>query len=171
MKSLTRYSQKINPIYMKKLILLFTAIIAFTFCKGPGSGPLVKESFDKAQQNKAMGGETHQGRVATAKADVKVEPCADCITIARLMEDKKDYEGKAIKVKGEVTKFNSGIMGKNWVHIQDGTEYKGSFDLTVTTDISVVIGEIVTFEGKIALNKDFGYGYTYDVLMEDAKGQ
>ncbi len=154
---------------MKKLIILLTAIMALTFCKGPHSGPLVKESFDKTHQNKAPGSEAHQGRVAVTRADVKVEPCADCITIAKLMEDKKDYEGKTVKVKGEVTKYNSGIMGKNWVHIQDGTEYKGSFDLTVTTDISAVMGETVTFEGKIVLNKDFGYGYSYEILMEDAK--
>jgi len=154
---------------MKKLIILFTAILALTFCKGPGSGPLVKESFDKTSQDKAAASDAHQGRVTVVKADVKVEPCADCITIARLMEDKKEYEGKTIKVKGEVTKFNSGIMGKNWVHIQDGTEYKGSFDLTVTTDVSVVKGQTVTFEGKIVLNKDFGYGYSYEILMEDAK--
>ncbi len=155
---------------MKKLLVLLTAAIVFTFCKGPGSGPLVKESFDKREQHKAMGGETHQGRVAVTKADVKVEPCADCLTIAKLMENKKAYEGKVIKVRGQVTKFNAGIMGKNWAHIQDGTEYDGIFDLTVTSDISVVLGETVTFEGKISLNKDFGYGYSYDVLMEDAKG-
>jgi hypothetical protein len=155
---------------MKKIILVLTAAIAFTFCKGPGSGPLVKESFDKKEQNKPMGAETtHQGRVLTSKADVKVEPCADCITIAKLMADRKSYKGKVIKVKGQVTKYNAGIMGKNWVHIQDGTEYENSFDLTVTTDIGAVVGEIVTFEGKIALDKDFGYGYAYDVIMEEAK--
>jgi hypothetical protein len=155
---------------MKKIIFVLTAIVAFTFCKGPGSGPLVKESFDKKEQNKSMGGETtHQGRVLTSKADVKVEPCTDCITIAKLMADKKSYKGKVIKVKGQVTKYNAGIMGKNWVHIQDGSEYENSFDLTITTDIGAVVGEIVTYEGKIALDKDFGYGYAYDVIMEEAK--
>jgi hypothetical protein len=154
---------------MKKLIFLLTVTVAFTFCKGPSSGPLVKESFGKKEENKAMGGEKHQGRVITSKADIKVEPCADCITIAKLLADKKTYEGKLIKIKGQVTKYNGGIMGKNWVHIQDGTEYKDGFDLTVTTDITVAVGQIVTFEGKIALDKDFGYGYSYNVLMEEGK--
>ncbi len=154
---------------MKKLIILLTAIAAFSFCKGPGSGPLVKESFDKKQQPAAMGTEKHQGKVITAKADVKVEPCADCITIAKLLADKQTYAGKVIKVKGQVTKFNSGIMGKNWVHIQDGTEFQDGFDLTVTTNITAAMGEVVTFEGKISLDKDFGYGYVYAVMMEDAK--
>jgi hypothetical protein len=154
---------------MKNLIILLTVIMTFTLCKGPGSGPLVKESFDKKEQKKAMGGEKHQAMVVTSKADVKVEPCADCITIAKLLTDSQSYAGKVIRVKGQVTKFNGGIMGKNWVHIQDGTEYKDGFDLTVTTDITVSMGEIVTFEGKIALDKDFGYGYVYSVIMEEGK--
>jgi hypothetical protein len=154
---------------MKKLIFLITVTMACAFCKGPGSGPLVKESFNKNEHEKAMGTEKHQARVITSKVDVKVDPCADCITIAKLLTDKKDYKGKVIKVKGQVTKYNSGIMGKNWIHIQDGTEYNGAYDLTVTTDITVAVGEIVTFEGKIALDKDFGYGYSYNVLMEEGK--
>ena len=154
---------------MKKIIILLTLIIAFTFCKGPGSGPLVKESFDAKEQKKPMGGDTHQGRVITSKADVNVEPCADCITIGKLLADRKAYEGKLIKVKGQVTKYNGGIMGKNWIHIQDGTDYKDGFDLTITTGVTAAVGEIVTFEGKIALDKDFGYGYSYNVLMEEGK--
>jgi hypothetical protein len=155
---------------MKKVIILLTATLVFTFCKGPGSGPLVKESFDKKDQTQAMGGGgKHMAKVVTSKADIKIEPCADCITIAKLLADKKGYKGKVIKVKGVVTKYNGGIMGKNWVHIQDGTENQEGFDLTVTTDISVSIGDTVTFEGKIALDKDFGYGYMYSVIMEEGK--
>ena len=60
-------------------------------------------------------------------------------------------------------------MGKNWVHIQDGTEFGGGFDITITTDKPASVGETVTFEGKIALDKDFGYGYFYSVLMEEGK--
>ena len=154
---------------MKKLIFILTAVVLFTSCKGPGSGPLVKESFDKKDQKMAMEGKKHQARVATEKINIKVEPCAECITITKLLADKKSYSGQTIKVKGQVTKYNPGIMGKNWVHIQDGTEFRGIFDMTITTDISTTIGELVTFEGKIALDKDFGYGYVYEVLMEDGK--
>lgn len=146
-----------------------TAIMALTFCKGPGSGPLERRSFDSKDQTRSMETGKHQGRVITSKIDVKVEPCADCVTIGKLLADRQSYAGKIIKVKGQVTKFNGGIMGRNWVHIQDGTEYQDGFDLTVTTDNTVAMGETVTFEGKIALDKDFGYGYTYSVIMEDAK--
>ena len=58
-------------------------------------------------------------------------------------------------------------MGKNWIHIQDGTSNEGNFDFTTTTDV-VEINDEVTFKGKISLEKDFGSGYFYDVIMEDA---
>jgi hypothetical protein len=60
-------------------------------------------------------------------------------------------------------------MSKNWVHLQDGTEFGGKFDLTVTTQDSAIVGQQATFTGTIAMGKDFGAGYFYDVLMEDAK--
>ena len=60
-------------------------------------------------------------------------------------------------------------MGKNWVHLQDGTRFENKFDLTITTDVVVNKGDEVTFEGIITLNKDFGAGYSYDVLMEDGQ--
>jgi len=60
-------------------------------------------------------------------------------------------------------------MNKNWVHIQDGSSYDGLFDLTITTLDRANVGEVAVFEGVITLNKDFGAGYKYDVIMEDAK--
>jgi len=160
---------------MKKTIILVAAILVFVTCKGPRSGPLVKENFNSAGQvqsqapGQVAAGAAHMGQVASEKVNVVVEPCDGCLTIAKLMENKKSESGKVIKVKGSITKFNPQIMGKNWVHIQDGSEFSGTFDLTITTDLEVVVGQIVTFEGKIALDKDFGYGYSYNVLMEEGK--
>ncbi|MBE3085334.1 MAG: hypothetical protein IMZ64_03835 [Bacteroidetes bacterium] len=154
---------------MKRLIISLTILLAFTSCKGPGSGPLVKESFAKKDPNQNISGQNHKGQVMTEKIDVVVEPCGECITIAKLLAGKQSYSGKVIKIKGKVTKFNPAIMGKNWVHIQDGTEFEGGFDLTITTDKQASVGETITFEGKIVLDKDFGYGYFYNVLMEDGK--
>jgi len=76
-----------------------------------------------------------------------------------------------VLIKGQVTKVNRAIMEKNWVHLQDGTGDSGGFDLTVTTQEQVNVGDVVTFEGKITLNKDFGAGYSYEVIMEQAKLQ
>ena len=156
---------------MKKLICSITVLLLLYSCNGPGSGPLVKESFYK--ENQKMGGQMAAAKpnanVLSEKINVSVEPCDGCVKIADLLANKKSYSGKIIKVKGKVTKFNPEIMGKNWIHIQDGSEFEGGFDLTVTTDKSSTVGEIVIFEGKIALDKDFGYGYIYSVLMEEAK--
>jgi hypothetical protein len=156
---------------MNKLIISLVVLLAFTSCKGPGSGPLVRESFNKEAQpqNPAMGGKSHMGQVTSEKINIVVEPCEGCVTIAKLLENKQSYSGKVIKIKGKVTKFNPAIMGKNWIHIQDGSEFQEGYDLTITSDVQVSVGEIVTFEGKIALDKDFGYGYVYNVLMEEGK--
>ena len=59
-------------------------------------------------------------------------------------------------------------MNKNWVHIQDGTGGENTFDLTITTLDEVKLGAIVKFEGTVVINKDFGHGYKYDLLLEDA---
>ncbi len=102
------------------------------------------------------------------KINLKVEHSAGTVTIAELLANKEKYAGKTVRIKGKVTKFNSAIMGKNWIHIQDGTEHSGEYDLTVTTSATTETGKIISLEGKIVLNKDFGHGYFYKILMEDA---
>lgn len=152
---------------MNKLITCLLIAITIVSCKGPGSGPLVKESFEEKKENSPMSGQQHQAKSVIPKADIKIIPCENCTTIERLMADKKSFSGKTISVKGVVTKVNEEIMGKNWVHIQDGTEAAGDYDLTITTLQSATVGATVTFEGKIAIDKDFGYGYFYSIIMED----
>jgi len=98
-----------------------------------------------------------------------VAPAKGGITIGELYAKKDSYSAKPVKIKGEVVKFNKQIMGKNWIHIQDGTNNNGSFDLTITSDETVKVGDVVTIEGIITLNKDFGYGYSYDIILENGK--
>ena len=43
-----------------------------------------------------------------------------------------------------------------------------SYLLYTTFLFNFKVGDIVTFEGKLVLNKDFGYGYKYDYLVEKA---
>ena len=105
----------------------------------------------------------------TMKEGISVEPAVEGLSIAKLYADRSKYDGKIIKIKGQVVKINDEVMDRNWVHIQDGTNDSGNFDLTVTTKDVVKMDEVVTFEGTISLKKDFGYGYFYEVIMEDAK--
>ena len=134
----------------------------------------ISENSAANKNNTSSGGQlntiTSKGSaIDLEKKEVKVKHVKDDITIATLVENKKSYNGKTIKVKGQVTKFTPGIMKRNWIHIQDGTEFSGKFDLTVTTDQEVKVGDNITVEGVINLDKDFGFGYFYDVIMENAK--
>jgi hypothetical protein len=154
---------------MKKLIIFLAAILLIVSCKGPGSGPLVRQTSNKSDMNHKTIADDKKSAVIVKKMDIKVEPCDGCTSISSLLSNKQSFSGKVIRVKGQVTKFNPEIMGKNWVHIQDGSEFQGGFDLTITTDKKVSLGDTVTFEGKIVLDKDFGYGYFYNILMEEGK--
>lgn len=135
-----------------------------------------KEPIVAKTENKTNSSDLHNNSLGTTpskpaleKQDIKIEKTEGCVSIADLFSKKSDFTGKTIKVKGQVTKFSEGIMNKNWIHLQDGTEDGGKFDLTITSAEAVVkVGDVVTLEGKISTDKDFGYGYFYEVLMEDA---
>ncbi len=110
---------------------------------------------------------TPGSQVKTEKSDVMVEAVEGTVSIGELFSNPGSYEGKSIKIRGEVTKFNAAIMDRNWVHLQDGTESKGKFDLTATSTESFMVGSVVTVEGVVTLNQDFGYGYSYEILLEN----
>lgn len=103
------------------------------------------------------------------KLDIKVDQPEGGTSIASLYAKRNDFSGKLVTVRGQVTKVNTGIMGRNWVHMQDGTADGENFDLTVTTEDEPVVGSIVTYSGVLALEKDFGYGYYYELLLENGE--
>ncbi len=90
-------------------------------------------------------------------------------TVADIFGKGAGLNGKKVKIKGQVVKFSPQIMGKNWLHIQDGTgdPLKNTHDLVVTTAGKAEKGDIVTVEGVLAADKDFGAGYKYAVIVED----
>jgi hypothetical protein len=110
----------------------------------------------------------HRMKPILKKQQISVEPAEGGITIGQLLSDTDSYAGKTVRIKGRVTRVNRAIMNRNWVHIQDGTSYSGKFDLTITTQEQVDVGDVVIFQGTINLNRDFGAGYTYEVIMENA---
>lgn len=126
---------------------------------------------EKTQNEKNQVLEAHSNakeKAEVEKKDVKVEPLADGYTVEKIFEKKAFLEGEIVKIKGEVVKVNENIMNYNWVHIQDGTSFEGSNDFVLTTNEVVQVGDQIIFEGIIILNKDFGAGYKYDVIMMDA---
>lgn len=128
-----------------------------------------------AQQQPAMGGgvmgggmQAHSGKVDVEQSAVSLEKSGSELTIAKVFANKDEYANKETEIRGKVVKVNNEIMGQNWVHIQDGTSDSGSFDLTITTQDKVNVGDEVTFKGTILLDKDFGAGYFYEVILTDA---
>jgi uncharacterized lipoprotein NlpE involved in copper resistance len=97
----------------------------------------------------------------------KIEKAKGGTSLEELFKGKSSFDNKTIIVKGKVVKVNNGIMDKNWVHIEDGTQFNNERDLTITTKEEVKEGDIVTFKGTIVLNKDFGAGYVYDIVLEE----
>jgi len=98
-----------------------------------------------------------------------LKPAKDGKTVAEIFAASAKLEGKSVKVRGKVVKYNANILGKNWLHIQDGTGTAGSNDLLITTAGTAKLGDTVLVEGKVAANKDFGSGYKYSLLIEEAK--
>ena len=90
-------------------------------------------------------------------------------TIAELYAEKDLLAGQKVTVRGKVVKTNAGIMDKNWLHVRDGSGVEGTNDLTVTTAGELPkVGDTVLVTGALAVNKDFGMGYQYPVIVEDA---
>lgn len=110
----------------------------------------------------------HAGVQGNKSPNISVEPL-NGLSIEKIYADKNELNGKTISVRGIVTKFNSGIMDRNWIHIQDGSGKTNDFDLLVTSNAIVNEGDLITIEGKVILDRDFGSGYFYSLLIEDGK--
>ncbi len=112
--------------------------------------------------------EIGDGAVATTVA--AVEAYEEGKDIAYVYANKDELAGQPVTLRGKVVKYNPGILGWNFIHIQDGSgdAAAGSNDLIVTTKADTAVGETVVLSGTIALDKDFGAGYSYPVLLEDA---
>jgi hypothetical protein len=91
-------------------------------------------------------------------------------TVAEIIAGRTSLSGSEVAVRGKVTKMNAGIMGRNWLHLSDGSVGPdGEKDLTVTTEEVPAVGSTVIVRGIIATDQDFGGGYQYSVLIENAK--
>jgi len=113
----------------------------------------------------------HTGSAAPPAASVDVSNVAKADggqTVAELYAGKDALEGNQVAVRGKVVKVANGIMGKNWLHIRDGSGAADAGDLTVTTTATASIGDTVLARGKLGVDRDFGYGYQYAVIVEDA---
>jgi len=149
---------------------------------GMGMGMGGGDSFASAV--KAEGGGSTMGQQPSAAssgskgaiapfAEISVEKttAANGYTVDEIFSQSTELNGKTVAIKGKVVKFSPMIMGVNWVHLQDGTgdPEKNTHDLVVTTSEIVNKGDVITMEGVLAANKNFGAGYKYDAIVEKAK--
>lgn len=119
-----------------------------------------------AQQHMSAPAAADNTPIKVAKAEG-----ADAKTVAEVWSARESLKDRNVAVHGKVVKFLGGIMGKNWIHLRDGSGSadKGDNDITVTTNDSAVIGDVVTVSGVVHVDKDFGAGYRYPVIIEEAK--
>ena len=109
---------------------------------------------------------------AAAKPTVEltgIKPVKGGKTVGAINADRVKLSGKPVSVRGKVVKYNGGVMGKNWLHIRDGSGSEGGNDLTVTTSTAAKVGDTVLVSGKVGVDRDFGSGYKYAVIIEDAQ--
>lgn len=104
------------------------------------------------------------GKVERAKA-------ADAKSVAEVVAAPAKLNGKTVTIRGQVVKVSTGIMGKNWIHLQDGSgsAAKGTDDIVVTTKDTTAVGDVVNASGTVRTDVNLGSGYVYAVLVEDAK--
>jgi hypothetical protein len=108
---------------------------------------------------------------AAVQVTEPIQPAPGGATVASVWAGRKSLAGKTVTVRGKVVKFNGNIMGRNWIHLQDGTgaAADGTHDLLVTSDADAIVGDVITVTGTVAVDKDFTAGYAYAVLIESAK--
>ncbi len=99
---------------------------------------------------------THTDKIVEHKGSIK---------IAELIKDPKKYEGHTIQLSGKCVKVNPNIMDRNWLHLQDGSQ--DDYDLVITSNTFVPEGSAITIRATVVLNKDFGAGYKYDLILEN----
>ena len=131
----------------------------------PAAAPTAAPAVDPAQQGSGKA-------IVPLASDVKVEKAtgANAHTVGELFDKAADLNGKTVVLRAKIMKVSPGIMGKTWLHVQDGTgdAMKNTHDLVVTTAATPNKGDTVTLEGKLGTNRDFGAGYVYQVIVEDA---
>ena len=103
------------------------------------------------------------GRIAKASG-------SDARTVEEVVRGKATLKDKPVAVRAQVVKVNNGIMGKNWIHVQDGSGQaaQGTHDILVTSQDQVAVGDVVTINGRVRTDVELGQGYSYAVMIDGA---
>jgi hypothetical protein len=137
-----------------------------SFMEALGTDSPTGEMLDPAQ---ATGGSS---KAIVSAVDITVTKATgeNAYTVGEIYTKAKELNGKPIRIQAKVVKVSPHIMGKNWLHLQDGSgnPMHNTHDLVVTTNDTPELDSIITVEGVVAAQKDFGAGYFYEVIVEEA---
>jgi hypothetical protein len=127
-------------------------------------------SLPGAGHGMGMGQSGASPAVDVANIHVPKATGANAHTVSEIITQAAELKDKPVVVRGKIVKYNPEIMGKNWVHLRDGTgsAEKNTNDILVTTTNQARLGDVVTAKGIVHANKDFGAGYAYKVMIEEA---
>ncbi|MDE1889400.1 MAG: DNA-binding protein [Planctomycetota bacterium] len=160
-----RSGHEMENFTSKTLNRTFDKII---FSAGPISqqGSVDKKSFHGKAMESIDSAETSTGE----KIKAEKASGSNAYTVAEVFEKRTELDQKSVTVRGKVVKVSAGIMGKNWIHIQDGSgnQKDGNNDLVVTSQDIPSVGDTVTVSGTLYKDKDFGSGYKYNAIVEQA---
>lgn len=155
-----------NPIAMRDY---YSRTLERTFDVVYFAGSITRDGGEAAASGGIPGHAADHGTPAKVDVDLSgLERPEGGKTVAEVFAESATLTGQEIAVRGRVVKFNGGILGKNWIHLRDGTGAEGSNDLVVTTAASVSVGDTVLVRGVLKTDRDLGYGYQYEVILEDA---
>lgn len=108
--------------------------------------------------------------VPFAQISVEKAEGENAYTVGEVFAERLKLNGETIKVRGQVVKFSPAIMDRNFIHLQDGSgvEENKTHNLVITSQQQVSPGDVVTFSGVLTADRDFGAGYTYEAILEEA---
>ncbi|MGE5662920.1 MAG: hypothetical protein ACM31I_01165 [Deltaproteobacteria bacterium] len=148
---------------MNRFLKIFALGLALGFATASGAATAEEEMMMK---------KSHEGAAATPSGPVKVDKAkgADAYTVEEIHAKGAALDKKKVTVRGKVVKVSAGIMNRNWIHLRDGSgdEAKKTHNLVVTSKDQPSVGDVVTAKGVLAKDRDFGAGYVYAVIVEDA---
>jgi hypothetical protein len=156
--------KKLTLLYLSVAALLSTATVAVAM---PG---MAGSTSDTKKDQAVTGGSKAAAAAKEAKISVPKATGPNAYTVEGAFVNSAKLDKQKVVIKGKVVKVSSGIMGKNWIHLQDGTgsAAKGTHDLVFTSKDTAKMGDVVTASGTLGKDRDFGSGYKYSVIVEDA---
>ena len=131
-----------------------------------GSAPAKAASGPQQQKEPAIDASAHmKADTATDASDVK--KAEGGVTISEILATPASFKDKKVLLRSKVVKFLPEIMKKNWLHLKDASVKEK--DIVATTAEQFKVGDVVLIEGIVKTNQDLGFGYKYDVLIEEVK--